>query len=93
MLQRQGDLNRARALQEQALALHEASVGPDHPDTAIALANLGAVLHEQGELDAARTTYERALNIRERRLGRSHDLTIQSRQALAAVIDELDHQR
>jgi tetratricopeptide (TPR) repeat protein len=93
MLQRQGDLNRARALQEEALAIYEASVGSDHPYTAIALANLGAVLHEQGELDAARTACERALIVRETRLGRSHDLTIQSRQALAAVIAELDHQK
>jgi tetratricopeptide (TPR) repeat protein len=93
MLERQGDLNRARTLQEQALALYEASVGSDHPYTATVLANLGAVLHEQGELDAARTVYERALSIRETCLGRSHDLTIQSREALAAVIAELDHQR
>jgi hypothetical protein len=41
----------------------------------------------------ARTAYERALSVRERRLGRSHELTIQSRQALAAVIAELNQQR
>jgi tetratricopeptide (TPR) repeat protein len=93
MLQRQGDLDRARTLHERALAIYETHLGPDHPHTAKNLTNLGVVLHAQGELDAARAVYERTLSIRETRLGQGHDLTVQSRQALAAVIAELDRRQ
>jgi Tetratricopeptide repeat len=36
-------------------------LGPDHPDTATSLNNLGALLQELGQLEAARLYLERAL--------------------------------
>lgn len=39
----------ARASLECALAIFEAAYGPDHPEVAIALANLGNVQHELGD--------------------------------------------
>jgi tetratricopeptide (TPR) repeat protein len=89
VLQRQGEFDRARSLHERALTIYEARLGPDHPYTAKNLTNLGDLLHQQGDLDAARTFHERALAIRETRLGPNHTLTIRSRQALAAVMADL----
>src|SRR5262249_47605169 len=36
---------------ERALALREGAVGPDHPDVALLLSNLGACYHHAGVLD------------------------------------------
>jgi len=44
-------------------------LGPDHPDTATSLNNVGALLEAQGELAAAQPLYERALAICEQVLG------------------------
>ena len=48
--------NAARATLERALAMKEAAYGPDHPEVAITLANLGIVQQQLGELPAARAT-------------------------------------
>jgi hypothetical protein len=71
------------------LAIYEARVGADHPDTAWSLDNLATVLRAQGEPDRARTLFERALAIREARLGPDHPDTERSRRNLAAVKVEL----
>ena len=62
----------ATPLCKRALALREASLGPDHPDTALSLNNLAWLLQAQGDLPAARPLYERALAIRETALGADH---------------------
>ena len=54
-----------RPLYERALAIREKVRGPEHPDTALSLNNLGSVLYSQGDLAAARPLHERALAIRE----------------------------
>jgi tetratricopeptide (TPR) repeat protein len=51
-----------------ALALREDSVGPDHPDVALVLSNLG-VCYRHLHDPRARATFERALAIRERIYG------------------------
>src|SRR5688572_4187794 len=61
-----------RAALEQALRSGEAALGPDHPDVATTLSDLGSVLHALGDLDMARAHLERALRIRERALGPDH---------------------
>jgi Tfp pilus assembly protein PilF len=53
----------ARAALENALAIREAALGPDHPDTATSLGNLAGVLRAQGDLAGARTRFERALQV------------------------------
>ncbi len=85
------DLARASALHKQALAIHEARFGPDHPTTAQSLHNLATVLHDQGDLNTARTLHQRALTIREARLGPDHPDTQRSRRNLAAVVTALEN--
>jgi tetratricopeptide (TPR) repeat protein len=81
----------ARALQERALAIREARLGADHPDTARSLHGIASILGAQGDLDRARTLQERALAIYEARLGADHPDTAQSRrdlESLMAMIEE-----
>ncbi len=68
----------ARPLFERALAIDEKVLGPDHPDTAGSLNNLGYLLRAQGDLAGARPYYERALAIREKALGPDHPDTANS---------------
>ena len=57
----------------------EAKLGPDHPDVATSLNNLGLVPKEgQGDLAGARAHLERALKIREATLGPEHPDVAQS---------------
>ena len=72
MLQALGDLNGARAASERALAIDEATYGPDHPSVATRLSNLGAVLQDLGDLNGARTAFWRALRILEQSLPPGH---------------------
>ena len=85
------DGHRARTRFERALAILEASLGPDHPTTAENLNYLATVLHEEGDLADARRLHERSLAIRETRLGPDHPDTMRSRQSLAALTAELDN--
>jgi Tfp pilus assembly protein PilF len=76
----------ARPYYERALALRERALGPEHPDSASSLNNLGALLRAQGDLAAARTYYERALAIRERTLGPAHPDTASSLNNLGLLL-------
>ena len=68
----------AQKLSERALAINEKALGPDHPDTASSLNNLGYLLQAQGDLAGTRPHYERALAIREKALGPDHPDTARS---------------
>ena len=57
---------------EQAIAIGEAALGPDHPEVAIQISNLGEVLRAEGDLKGAKALYERALAIDEAALGPDH---------------------
>jgi tetratricopeptide (TPR) repeat protein len=85
-LHRRARYAEARALHERALAIREAHLGADHPDTASSLNNLARVLADQGAIDAARPLLERALAIREARLGADHPDTASSLNNLAGVL-------
>ncbi len=63
MLQDLGDLAGAKAAFERALKIDEATYGPDHPNVAIDVNNLGSVLQDLGDLAGAQAAYERALKI------------------------------
>ncbi len=73
-----GDYAGARPLYKRALAIRERALGPDHPDTAQSLNNLGMLLQAMGDIPAARPYLERAL-------GPGHPDTQRSRQSLAAI--------
>jgi tetratricopeptide (TPR) repeat protein len=59
------ELAQAQQLFERALVIIEAELGPDHPEVATILNNLGLVLRDLGDLPAARDHYQRALTIYE----------------------------
>jgi Tetratricopeptide repeat len=71
------------------LGIFETRLGPESPDVAMSLNNLGLVLTDLGELPAARDAFARALTIRETRLGPNHPDTGTSMNNLAAVRREL----
>jgi tetratricopeptide (TPR) repeat protein len=75
----------ARPLYERALAIHEQTLGPQHPATATSLNNLALLLQHQGDYAAARPLYERALAICEQALGPQHPTTATSLNNLAVL--------
>ena len=54
------------------VAIRQARLGADHPDTAHGLNSLASVLRAQDDLPAARTLYKRGLSVLEGRLGPDH---------------------
>jgi tetratricopeptide (TPR) repeat protein len=75
-----------RLLFERALRIREKVLGPEHPDTARSLNNLGFALEAQGDLSSARLLYERALTINEKVLGPEHPNTSGSLHDLARLL-------
>ena len=71
--------------QQRALAIDEAVYGPEHPDVALTLTNLGIVQQQLGELEAARECALRAVAIFERSLGLEHPYTATARALLAST--------
>jgi nucleoside phosphorylase len=65
-------LPRAKEQLLRALRIRETAYGPDHPQVAGTLNNLGIVAREGGELAEARRLQERALRIKEATYGPEH---------------------
>ena len=59
-------------LLEQALAIREKALGPDHPHVATSLNNLAELYRAQGRYDLAEPKYQSALGIREKALDPDH---------------------
>ena len=55
----QGATAPARDAYQRSLAIDEAAFGPDHPEVATNVNNLGMVLHDLGDLPSARDAYQR----------------------------------
>jgi tetratricopeptide (TPR) repeat protein len=81
-----GDFPNARLYCERALPIWEKVLGPDHPDTALSLNNLGSLLQDEGDLAGARAYYERALAIWEKVLGPDHRDTAVSLNNLGSLL-------
>ena len=79
----------ARADHEQALKLGEAALGPEHPQVAVYVNNLGAVLKESGDLAEARVNFERALKIGEVVNGPDHPNVAIRANNLGMVLQDL----
>ena len=62
----------AQPLYEQALAIRERVLSPDHPDVATSLNNLALLYSAQGKYDEALPLYQRAVNIAQTALGADH---------------------
>ena len=76
----------AEPLFRRALAIREAALGPDHPDTATSLNNLAVLLRAQGRYAEAEPLLRRALAIREAALGPDHPDTAISLNNLAVLL-------
>jgi eukaryotic-like serine/threonine-protein kinase len=84
-----GDYDAAVATTEAVLALREQLLGPEHPDLAVTLHNLGVLRSMLGDLVAARALFERALAIREQALGPEHPDLADTVDAVGAIDREL----
>ncbi len=78
LLQRMGEYLQARAqyaegepIYQNALALYEGLLGPDHPETAHTLSGLASLYYMQGKYEQAEPLYQRALSICEQVPGAS----------------------
>ncbi len=67
-----GEYSAAETVLARAVAIREKALGPDHPDVAATLNNLGSVYKEQGRYEEAEPLHVRALAIREKSLGPDH---------------------
>ncbi|HEU0031187.1 MAG TPA: serine/threonine-protein kinase [Kofleriaceae bacterium] len=86
-----GDMGQAEAAPpvfEQALVIFESRLGPEHPNVAAVLNNLGMALERIGRYDDARATYERALGLKIRTLGPEHPGVATTLNNLAMVADD-----
>ncbi|MCT0207568.1 CHAT domain-containing protein [Synechococcus sp. CS-1332] len=82
-LEAKGDYGKAATVWEQVLAWREKAQGPDHPDTASSLNNLGLLYIKESAFAKAEPLLIRALAIRTRILGPDHPFTALSTNNLA----------
>ncbi len=85
---RRGQLGEAETLHHQVLAIHERTLGPEHPTTATSMSNLGRVFDLQGKYADAERIYRRALAVREKVLGPNHPDVATVLNNLAKVLQE-----
>jgi tetratricopeptide (TPR) repeat protein len=81
----QGDVAGALQLQQEALAVREKQLGPEHPDVATSLNSIAALYSAQDDYAAAAPLLVRALAIREKALGPDDRRTAQSLNNLALL--------
>ncbi len=86
---RQGQYQEAETLHHEVLAIHEKSLGAEHPTTATSVSNLGNVYYLQGRFAEAEKLYRRALQVREKVLGADHADVATSLNNLANALQEL----
>ncbi len=68
-----------------ALELYEKQLGPEHPDVAAVLNNLGVFYTNEGRFEEAEAAHQRALTIRREANPRGHSDIAQSKCNLAVV--------
>ena len=78
-----GQLDTSRPVLDRALAIAQAQLGPDHPDTLTARANLASMLGEAGQPAQAAAQYRDLLDDFLRVLGPDHPHTLTARANLA----------
>ncbi|WP_329297786.1 FxSxx-COOH system tetratricopeptide repeat protein [Streptomyces sp. NBC_00659] len=84
-----GQAAQALPLEERALAITEATLGPDHRDTALRLGNLAGTFSDLGRHAEALPLEERALGITEAVLGPDHPVTAIRLNNLASMFNAL----
>jgi serine/threonine-protein kinase len=89
VLWRTGNLAEAKVALERAVSLRTQTLGPDHPDVATSLANLGIVTGTAGQYAEARSLFERAVAIREKAQGPDHPETTLALTNLGATLTHM----
>jgi CHAT domain-containing protein/tetratricopeptide (TPR) repeat protein len=79
----------AMPLAQQAVAITEKALGPEHPDTATSLNDLANLYQATGAYAQAEPLFKRALAIREKVFGPEHPATATSLNNLAALHDTM----
>jgi tetratricopeptide (TPR) repeat protein len=72
LLDAQGEHGRGIGLEQQALALYEKTLGPDHPSVSRTLNRIGVALYAMKRSPEALAAYQRALELTRRSLGPRH---------------------
>jgi CHAT domain-containing protein/tetratricopeptide (TPR) repeat protein len=85
---KQGQLAEAESLQQRVVEIHRQTLGPEDPQTATSLSNLGNVYYLQGRFAEAEKIHRQVLAIREKVLGPDHPDTATSLNNLANVLFE-----
>jgi tetratricopeptide (TPR) repeat protein len=67
-----GQLDKAEAHTQECVKIRTEAFGEGHPDTLVALSNLGAIQLRRGKHDAGIETLERVLKLQEEKLGPKH---------------------
>ncbi|MEM9456274.1 MAG: serine/threonine-protein kinase [Myxococcota bacterium] len=89
VLSRAKEYDEAASTFDRALEIERESFGPDHPQVAMTLANVGLFRFHVGDLVAAQRHLQRALDVAEESLGPSHHLALTMTVYLADVSIEL----
>ncbi|MEI6155529.1 MAG: tetratricopeptide repeat-containing protein, partial [Deltaproteobacteria bacterium] len=71
-LLRESKFDRAAIVVEEIVAKQEKALGPDHPDVAGSLNDLGFIYNTLGDYQKAEPLYKRSLEIYEKVLGPDH---------------------
>jgi len=89
-----GEAEEALVAQREGLALFRALRGPDDPQVAIGLTNLGVQQRNSGRLLAADSSFSEALRIHEARTPRGHPALISAYYTYASLVSQQgDHDR
>ena len=84
-----GDLEAARALNEQTLDTQRRVLGDEHPETLSSMSNLALTFRALGDLAGSRALNQQALDIRRRVFGEEHPDTLLSMNNLAVTLHAL----
>ncbi|HZS78617.1 MAG TPA: tetratricopeptide repeat protein [Ktedonobacteraceae bacterium] len=79
----------SQALHEQALAIRQQILGPEHPDVAESLNRLAILARNRGDYSQAQEFHQQALIIREKTLGPVHEATAESLNNLSVLYRSL----
>src|SRR5260370_25413500 len=85
----QGKYQEAIPIAERAVEVSKRVRGPEHPDTALSLNNLGALYKVMGAYTKADPLYQESLRIRQKVLGSEHPNTAPSLNNLAVLYRDM----
>ena len=88
LLDAQGEHSRGIELEQQALALYEKTLGPDHPSVSRTLNRIGIAMYAMQRYPEALAAYQRALELTRRNLGPRHPTVAVRLGNIALILEE-----